>query len=375
MQEAKYIRIIAELRREILEGKYDSSGVFPSEMQLVRRFGASRKTVQRAIDELKRGNYIVRRQGSGTRVSHEARNASGKIGLIVPGMAHEEIFPSICQEIVRLAELEGYSVLLGHITDSDPALRAKHAMRLAREFVDEHVAGVIFQPIELVANAKSISREIVQYLDAHFVRTVLLDYDVVPSPGRSPCDVIGIDNWDAGSQIATHLIESGARRIHFLMRPNWAPSVWTRMQGLIATAVSAGLEWNPKINVLYAEPNDASALSAHLRKCRRKRPDAFVCGNDTAAAILMRTLREIGLEIPRDVRIAGFDDVQHARITNPPLTTVRQPCQEIAETAFSALMQRLRRPRLPPREILLRATLVARGSTAFTSQAKKRRFK
>ena len=101
MQEAKYIRIIAELRREILEGKYDSSGVFPSEMQLVRRFGASRKTVQRAIDELKRGNYIVRRRGSGTRVSHEARNASGKIGLIVPGMAHEEIFPSICQELVR----------------------------------------------------------------------------------------------------------------------------------------------------------------------------------------------------------------------------------------------------------------------------------
>ena len=310
---AKYIAITAELRREILEGKYDASGVFPSENQLSRRFKASRKTVQKALDELKRGNYIVRRRGSGTRVTREARNASGKIGLIVPGLAHEEIFPLICQEIVRLAEQEGYSVLL--------------------------------------------------------------DYDVVSSPDRSLCDVIGIDNWDAGSQIATHLIESGARRIHFLMRPNWAPSVWARMQGLIATAVSAGLEWDPKLNVLYAEPNDASALSAHMRKCRLKRPDAFVCGNDTAAAVLMRTLREIGLEIPRDVRIAGFDDVQHARITDPPLTTVRQPCQEIAEAAFSALMQRLRRPRLPPREILLRATLVARGSTAFIRQAKKRRFK
>lgn len=368
MQTTKYKGMIEELRREILEGRYDASGRFPSETQLTRRFGASRKTVQKAVDELRRGGYVVRRRGSGTRVTREAKNATGKLGLIVPGMAHEEIFPTICQELVYLAETEGYQVILGNITDADPAARAKRAIRLAREFVEARVAGVVFQPIELVPNAKSASVEIVRFFEANSVRTVLVDYDAVPPPGRSDCDVVGINNWNAGSEIAAHLVGRGARSVHFLMRPNWAPSVQARMKGVAAECAASGLGWNPAANVFCAEPDDRDAVAAHLAKGR---PDAFVCGNDTAAAVLMRTLRGLGVEVPRDLMIAGFDDVQHARITNPPLTTVRQPCREIAEVAFSTLMQRMRHPRLPPREILLRAPLVIRESTDGWKGSKK----
>lgn len=85
--------------------------------------------------------------------------------------------------------------------------------------------------------------------------------------------------------------------------------------------------------------------------------------NDQAAAILAQTLETLGLEIPRDVMLAGFDDVRVARRMDPPLTTIRQPCADLASMAFRTLVERIQNPSLPPREILLTAPLAARAST------------
>ena len=67
--------------------------------------------------------------------------------------------------------------------------------------------------------------------------------------------------------------------------------------------------------------------------CGRKAPDAFICGNDHTAARLLQTLGAIGKQVPRDVLLAGFDDVACAQLLSPPLTTMRQPCEEIAAVA------------------------------------------
>jgi LacI family transcriptional regulator len=71
----------------------------------------------------------------------------------------------------------------------------------------------------------------------------------------------------------------------------------------------------------------------------------------------------LGLRVPDDVLLAGFDDTSTARVMTPQLTTIRQPCDLIAETAFDRLLRRLVNPALPPAEILLPAPLVARAST------------
>ena len=100
----------------------------------------------------------------------------------------------------------------------------------------------------------------------------------------------------------------------------------------------------------------------------KEKPDAIVCGNDKTAAHLRQTLAHIGKRVPEDVMLAGFDDVQIASVMTPQLTTVRQPCEAIADAAFSALLERMRRSDLQPREILLPAWLVARESTRHTTQ-------
>ena len=102
---------------------------------------------------------------------------------------------------------------------------------------------------------------------------------------------------------------------------------------------------------------------------RRPRPDAFVCENDVLAARLLKTLTALGHRVPQDVRLAGFDDVQIARLSSPALTTIRQPCDLIARTAFDRLLSRIARPQQEPLHLVPAAELVVRESTVAATGA------
>ena len=82
----------------------------------------------------------------------------------------------------------------------------------------------------------------------------------------------------------------------------------------------------------------------------------------------MQVLRALGVRVPAEIRIAGIDDVEYASLLPVPLTTLRQPCREIGMAAVAAMLDRVRQPDLPPREILLHGSLVVRESCGSTSQ-------
>jgi DNA-binding LacI/PurR family transcriptional regulator len=93
------------------------------------------------------------------------------------------------------------------------------------------------------------------------------------------------------------------------------------------------------------------------------KPDGIICANDFSAANLMKTLGELNVAVPDEVRMAGIDDVKYASLLPVPLTTIHQPCAEIGAAAVAAMIQRLRNPGLPARDILLNFRLVVREST------------
>jgi DNA-binding LacI/PurR family transcriptional regulator len=95
----------------------------------------------------------------------------------------------------------------------------------------------------------------------------------------------------------------------------------------------------------------------------RKPPDAIICANDITAISLLKSLASLKIRVPRDCLVAGVDDVRLAALSNPPLTTVGQPCREIGRAAVLALIERIRNPSIPPRQIFLDAQLVMRKST------------
>jgi DNA-binding LacI/PurR family transcriptional regulator len=77
----------------------------------------------------------------------------------------------------------------------------------------------------------------------------------------------------------------------------------------------------------------------------------------------MRSLEVLDLNVPEDVRIAGFDDVKYAHLARVPLTTMKQPCRELGELALNTLIERIKTPSLPPRSILVEARLCERESS------------
>jgi DNA-binding LacI/PurR family transcriptional regulator len=236
--------------------------------------------------------------------------------------------------------------------------RAVQAERLARHLVSIPAAGVIMQPVAYSQEAQSVNGIIADILDKADIPVVLIDYDIVPPPERSRYDLVAIDNFNAGRKVAAHLIDAGAKRICCLLYKLSADSVHVRFAGVDAEVYRVT---GRHVDIIEAKPDDVGLISAGLAAYR---PDAIVCSNDIAALKLSKTLAGLNVRIPQDVKLAGFDDVIEAGRMNPPLTSIRQPCFELATTAFRTLLQRMKNPELPPRQILLDTSLVIRESTA-----------
>ena len=208
----------------------------------------------------------------------------------------------------------------------------------------------------MLENSEAINAEVCAMFDAADVSVVLLDSDITPSPGRSKYDLVGINHFEAGRRLADHLRAVGARRVAYLMQANRAPCVQNRWLGLKFGCKGLDLAAEP----ILVEPYDKSAIRAFLR---RHRPDAIACYNDRQAALLVQTLGALGKKVPAGILVAGFDDVNYAKLVVPQLTTLHQPCEEIAQTAVELLLARISVPALPPREVFLSAPLVVREST------------
>jgi len=88
--------------------------------------------------------------------------------------------------------------------------------------------------------------------------------------------------------------------------------------------------------------------------------DAVLCTSDHLAAQLLQSLTRLSVRVPQDLRLVGFDDVRFASLLTIPLTTMEQPCRDVAITAFNALCERIKNPTLPPRSLMLTPRIVVR---------------
>lgn len=359
---ANYSEIAAALREEIRSGAYSKEGSFPSLTKIMQRFGVSRPSAVRSVAELKRLGLVSTRRGSGTFVA--ARNRT--IGLAIPGTADSEFFSAIMDGLVFNCNKYGMNLVAGDIFAVDHDKRARQAERLARHFAAKRVAGVIMQPVGFSETADQLNGIISDILDKANIPVVLVDYDIVPPPERSRYDLVAIDNFGAGRKIAAHLLGVGAKRICCLLRSLCADSVRARFSGVDAEVCRS--RRGRHVNVVVAEPDDKKAIDAMLKELR---PDAIVCSNDIAASNLVKTLGKLRVRVPDDVMVAGFDDVRLAGSMSPGLTTIRQPCFDIASTAFKTLLERMATPNLPARQVLLDTTLVVRASTTCRASLKK----
>ncbi|MBR3822334.1 MAG: LacI family DNA-binding transcriptional regulator [Kiritimatiellae bacterium] len=365
----KYLLIADELGEEIRAGRYAVRNSFPSLTQIMRRFGVSRPTAMRSVAELKRSGLLNASPRSSMYVSKTA--TSRKIGLIVPGIAVTDFFKPIVSEINRLAHEANYELRFGEVWSEIREERTTQVRALAEEFCDGNFAGVIYEPMAGPLGDE-INPVVLGMFDRKKIPVVLLDCDIVPFPQRSGYDVVGVNDLEAGARIANHLLDVGAKNIHFLICKLCPITFTNRLAGAEAALNIAGAKAPKGGNVLYAEADDLNALKRYLKR-QKSCPDAFICSNDAIAAVFRQTLEAAGLDVPQDVMLTGFADLQIASLMSPKLTTVHQNREMMAHMAFKRLMDRINDPSLPPCDFFLPSNLVARESTLSSKNFKRRK--
>jgi GntR family transcriptional regulator, arabinose operon transcriptional repressor len=358
----KHRQVYNALRAEIAAGSFRSGQRLPSEADLVKTFGASRITIGRALRDLQQEGLIERRAGSGTyvrRAHPHVGPARAAFGLLIPDLVETEILEPIVRSLTGAPAAREHAFLSpGGALDLSPAEKEDAAWERCAQYIERRVAGVFFAPLELTPNKDRVNERISGALEAAGIPVVLLDRPTLPYGQREHHDLVGIDNRRAGYQITEHLVRAGARRIAFVNLANAASTVDARRAGYREALHAAGRLTDPALTVEF-DPSDMTPIAGLLHD---NPPDGIVCANDRTAGLVMHTVLGLGLAIPADVRIVGIDDVHYASLLPVPLTTLRQPCREIGMAAMAAMLERVTRPELPPRQILLHTPLIVRQS-------------
>ena len=347
----KHLQIKGELQRAIEEGEYVDGQKIPTEVELAGKFGVSRPTMARALRDLEQDGKLQRRAGAGTYVRLTKRCV---FGLLIREVG--EIFEPICHGLCQAREDTPHELIWGNVPDNLNA--AMQAQRLCEQYVERKVSGVFWSPLELTENNEAVNWHIAETFNRARIPVVLLDRDIYSPPRRSNFDLVGIDNRRAGYVLAEHLLKQGCRNIVFLARPHSAPTVDARISGFREALLSQGVIPRPEL-IQLGEPDDPVFVQQFVETLHA---DGIVCANDITAAKLMRTLTDLGIRIPDQIRIVGVDDVKFANLVSVPLTTLHQPCRDMGVAALDAMLERIKHPQAPGRDILLNFKLIVRLS-------------
>lgn len=357
-----YKTIYLAVKEDIQKGVYPTGSLLPTELVLADRYGVSRPTISKVYNELQKECFVHKKKGLGTIVLYKKKeNVIRTFGLLLPGAGESEIFSTINEQILRKSELLKFNCLWEGTTASNADIRRNLIETCCDNYLSKGVDGIFFSPLERVPDAERINFIICNKIQQAKVPLVLIDRDIVPVPEKSPFDVVGLDNYNAGSIMAKHLINAGCELIYFFYRPNSAYSVRLRQFGIKNTTEEHGLTFNSKNSFCGNPENLDFVRTIPIIKGKT----GIICANDSTAAVLMSSLEAIGYRIASDLLICGFDNMKYSQHLKCSLTSFKQPCQEIANISIDLMIQRIENYERLPVSVYLNGQIIERESTHY----------
>jgi LacI family transcriptional regulator len=249
---------------------------------------------------------------------------SKSIGLIVPSLA-DSFFAICANSINMIAQEHGYSMILTASNDN-----VETELSEAKWMLQKHIEGL------LVCPARTGSR----FADPMFQQIPIVSFDRPMLIPRVPS--VLVENYAGARRGTEHLIhEHNHERIHFLGDSKNLYSIQTRLSGYKRALSQAKLSSQATLEC-SSEDLIFQAVSRLLEG--KHPPTAFFCGNNLVSRGLIRSLRKLGVEAPRDVAVIGFDDIELADMLVPSLTVIRQPVEQLGTIAADVLFNRLKTP-------------------------------
>ncbi|MFC1236057.1 LacI family DNA-binding transcriptional regulator [Vibrio sp. F74] len=270
------------------------------------------------------------------------KSESKTVVVILPDIANM-FFADIVKGIQLVAQQEGYKVLLGD---------SVHTVQQAKEYIDlvrtKQADGIISLTSELPSDIQK---------GANIPIVMACEYF-----SGFPIPTVRVDNFDSAKRATEYLIELGHTRIGCITGPMGNPICGDRKQGYIKAESNANID----INDNAFESGDFSfhsGYAAFQRLANQYEMTALFCFNDMMALGAMRAAIEMGIDVPKQLSIVGFDDLLFAQYTTPQLTTIRQPQKQLGETAMQVLTKILKGEKVPQDSVIPTQLIVRSSST------------
>jgi LacI family fructose operon transcriptional repressor len=328
----------------------------PNIKEVALKAGVSVATVSRVLSNKQNVRPEVREHVQkvmrelGYRPSRIAGNmrsqSSNVIGLMISDIRNP-FFTAIARAIEDLANAHDMSVFLCN-TDENPEKEQVYLKTL----LEERVAGIILSPTQESASA-------FDFLIESGVPCVTIDRRV---EGLEVDSVLS-DNVQASYGLTQHLLHAGFRRIAAIIGLKNSTTGHERSIGFHSALKDFGLKAEERF-FAYAYPRESEAEAIVDEWLRSETvPDAILTGNSRLTIGVLNAVQNAGLLIPKDIGLAGFDETPWMRHAASGITVISQPTYEMGKTAAELLFQRIIDPDRPQREVILKGTLLERGSS------------
>ncbi len=303
----------------------------------------------RAVAEPTRVRVLAAIESTGYTGNAIARSlvtgGTNSIGVAMSLLANPHL-PQLLHAIEAEAAATGYTVLIGDTFDTPDGERDA-----VRRLQARRVDGVLLTPVPG-------DTETLDALARTGVPAVLVDR----VSHKVKLDQVGPENIQSTSALVSHLAAAGHRRIGFISGVDWVGASEERTLGYRLGLGRAGLRWDSNLVAGGGATHEDGVLALRRLLTVPERPTAVITGNGAMTAGAYREARDHGLELGRDIAIAGHDEVEWAELVRPGITTMAHPVDEIGRTAVRLLLARLREPERDPETVLLPPVLVHRGS-------------
>jgi GntR family transcriptional regulator of arabinose operon len=329
--QTKYSMLKAFLKDEILMGNIKPGEKIPSENTLSERFALSRQTVRKAISMLVNEGFLYTRQGGGTfcRDRSANRRDSRNIGVVTTYIS-EYIFPRLIQGIDKVFSENGYSIILKNTGNSIE----KEAACLD-DLLGKDIGGLIIEPTKSAVFSANL--KYYRALEKHGIPYVFIHgwYQMLENKPK-----VVLDD-EAGEYLAVeHLIRLRHKSIAGIFKADDIQGI-NRHKGYARALADHGIVYDPeKVVWFHTEDRDTKPGIAIRDIIRRGiQIDAVAAYNDEAAVRVIRQLDKLGLRVPDDISVVGFDDSYLAQNGAVKLTTVGHPKEKLGEAAAELLLE------------------------------------
>ncbi|NJO83829.1 MAG: GntR family transcriptional regulator [Blastochloris sp.] len=325
-----HVQLAQIIKTRIDDGTWRDGDVIPTEKALCAEFDVARGTVRQALQSLEADGFLRREQGRGTFVTFRQQAAAitprrQQIAFIVPYVRDSSV-STMFMGFQQVAEAASYTTAFSHVNND-----VEQQARTIELLIEQGVSGIALYPVD---------SEIVGPLQ-HLVNTgfpvILVDRYLK----HLSTDFVMSDHFGGAILGTRYLLDLGHERIGFATWLSPAVSMEHRHIGYVQALRERGIMPDPSL-VCYVEgyPTiDLKPMKALLQQPGR--PTAIFAANDQIAIALYRAAASIGLRVPDDLAVVGFDNLDLAEQLDPALTTIAQPFLKIGRTAAETLLKRI----------------------------------